>query len=48
MSWNVPDDWGCYYRTCSECGARYHASEHEGCNCDYDDDDDDDGDEDGE
>jgi hypothetical protein len=45
MSGNVPDDWGCYYLNCSECGAWYHASEHEGCNCD---DDDDDGDEDGE
>ena len=26
MSWNVPDDWNSYWRTCS-CGARYHASE---------------------
>ena len=26
MSYNVPDDWGMYWRTC-ENGHRYHASE---------------------
>ena len=31
----VPDDWGCYYRTCDECGKRYHASEG-GCSCEED------------
>ena len=29
---NVPDDWGCYYRNCSLCGGRWHASEG-GCGC---------------
>ena len=29
---NVPDDWHCYYRTCSHCGSRYHLSEG-GCDC---------------
>lgn len=29
---NLPDDWGCYYRTCDRCGTRYHASEG-GCEC---------------
>lgn len=24
---NVPADWGQYYRNCTRCGARYHASE---------------------
>lgn len=32
MGWNVPDDWGCYYRRCSRCGSKYHASEG-GCGC---------------
>ena len=32
--YNVPDDWGCYFTTCSTCGTRYHESEG-GCgNCD--------------
>ena len=25
--YNLPDDWGAYYRNCDHCGARYHASE---------------------
>tara|TARA_Y100001973_G_C5152418_1_gene308846 strand:+ start:750 stop:1136 length:387 start_codon:yes stop_codon:yes gene_type:complete len=29
---NVPDDWGCYYYTCSHCGSKCHASEG-GCDC---------------
>ena len=29
---NLPDDWNHYYRNCSLCGNRYHASEG-GCNC---------------
>jgi hypothetical protein len=32
MGWNVPDDWGCYYRRCDRCGSKYHASEG-GCGC---------------
>lgn len=32
MSWNVPDDWGCYYFKCEYCGAQCHASEG-GCGC---------------
>ena len=24
---NVPDDWGSYYRTCYDCGEKYHLSE---------------------
>ena len=32
MAWNVPDDWGCYYRKCGYCGSRYHLSEG-GCEC---------------
>jgi hypothetical protein len=32
MAWNVPDDWGCYYRKCGDCGATYHLSEG-GCGC---------------
>ena len=32
MGWNVPDDWGSYYRNCELCGGRYHASEG-GCYC---------------
>lgn len=24
---NVPDDWGCYWKRCRECGTKYHASE---------------------
>lgn len=31
-NWNVPDDWGCYYETCPNCGSRYHLSEG-GCYC---------------
>ena len=30
--YNVPDDWGCYYTSCSHCGTRYHMSEG-GCDC---------------
>lgn len=29
---NTPDDWGCFYRDCTRCGARYHASEGD-CEC---------------
>lgn len=29
---NLPDDWDLYYRTCTFCGGRYHASEG-GCGC---------------
>lgn len=32
---NVPDDWGMYYRKCSDCGSRWHASEG-GCFCETD------------
>jgi len=32
MCYNVPDDWGMYYRQCSYCGATYHESEG-GCSC---------------
>jgi hypothetical protein len=32
MSRNVPDDWDCYWETCSVCGSRYHMSEG-GCSC---------------
>jgi hypothetical protein len=31
MSWNVPDDWGSYYYTCSICGSRAHSSEGDCC-----------------
>jgi hypothetical protein len=24
---NYPDDWNCYYETCSSCGGSFHASE---------------------
>ena len=24
---NVPDDWGNFYRTCSKCTTRFHASD---------------------
>ena len=27
MSGNRPDDWNAYWRRCSRCGARYHASD---------------------
>ena len=27
MSWNVPEDWHCYYNSCSHHGIRWHASE---------------------
>jgi len=30
--WNVPDDWGMYYVSCSECGKKFHMSEG-GCYC---------------
>lgn len=29
---NVPDDWGMYWKKCSACGHRYHASDG-GCDC---------------
>lgn len=29
---NVPDDWDMYWRRCSFCGAKYHASE-VNCEC---------------
>jgi len=32
MSWNVPDDWNCYYTKCENCGSSYHESEG-GCDC---------------
>lgn len=32
MSENVPSDWHSWWRTCSICGRRYHASEG-GCCC---------------
>ena len=32
IGWNVPEDWGSYYRKCSNCGSTYHASEG-GCDC---------------
>lgn len=43
MSWNLPDDWAAYYRTCSRCDRRYHASE--GCDCREEDNCDEDGNE---
>jgi len=30
---NVPDDWGAYYRTCTDCGYRAHGSENYECKC---------------
>lgn len=33
MGWNVPDDWGNYYSTCSDCGYRAHGSEGYWCPC---------------
>ena len=33
MGFNLPDDWGDYWRTCDQCGARYHASGTDECNC---------------
>lgn len=33
---NTPDDWDNYYRTCSNCGRTWHASEG-GCECEFDD-----------
>ena len=33
MAWNVPDDWGMYYRKCGVCGGRYHLSGSDVCNC---------------
>ena len=27
MSWNVPEDWHCYYNSCSKHEIRWHASE---------------------
>jgi len=31
--YNLPPDWGSYYRTCTQCMARYHASGTLECNC---------------
>ena len=31
--YNLPPDWGSYYRTCPQCMARYHASGTLECNC---------------
>lgn len=28
---NVPDDWDCYWTSCSECGHRWHLSERNSC-----------------
>jgi len=33
MGFNLPADWGSYWRTCSECEGRYHASGTDPCNC---------------
>jgi len=33
MAYDLPDDWGMYYRTCSLCGERYHASGVVECAC---------------
>jgi len=33
--YDLPDDWGSYYRTCSDCGERYHASGVTECACDW-------------
>jgi len=33
MAWNVPDDWGTYYRKCEVCGGRYHESGSDVCDC---------------
>ena len=33
MSWNVPDDWNSFWRTCSKHGTRWHASEGECPEC---------------
>lgn len=30
---NLPEDWGSWYSTCSDCGGRYHASGAETCAC---------------
>ena len=30
---NLPDDWGAYYRTCTDCGYRAHASDGYDCKC---------------
>ena len=35
MTWNVPDDWNSYYRTCGICGGRYHTSGGDVCDCEY-------------
>jgi hypothetical protein len=32
MNNNLPYDWDYFYRRCSNCGCRYHASEG-GCDC---------------
>ena len=42
-SWDLPDDWGAYYRTCSRCDRQFHLSE--GCSCREDDNCDEDGNE---
>jgi len=30
---NLPDDWNAYWRTCEDCGARYHLSGTDECEC---------------
>jgi len=30
---NLPDDWNAYFRTCEDCGARYHLSGTDECEC---------------
>ena len=33
MYYDLPDNWGCYYRICNNCGRKYHESEG-WCDCD--------------
>ena len=33
--YDLPDDWGSYYRTCHDCGERYHASGVTQCACEW-------------
>lgn len=33
MGYNLPDDWGSYYRKCYTCGYKYHLSGVEQCAC---------------
>jgi len=33
MTWDLPDDWGAYYRTCEVCGKTYHQSGVVECGC---------------